>query len=450
MRGLAMRGLAMNAIALFTILLAASLANAQADANATPQSSPPPSPTPNCAAILKGSFSLPAMPLRLAKGAKLVITETDDATINGQHSHAVMTAAHTITQASKTEIRFDTHNVLNSSSGEYFALRGDEVNQEFPIDPDHLAGESGVATDFYVETPVFNGTVRVLYRHDLAAGEIWRWVSTDPVEFDLKLEDASKVRVRAVYTKELILLNGIKSFSEGFSLYDFGFMPVWTRDTSERPGGTEEIIQALTAVEQPAQPLRMARGTRFTFASQEEIIVDGEHRNYDMTSELTITGISKNFIRYDSRVTHSSQGDSDTPPDEENRRYFIADPAKPDKYEQEWLRNAEFQSIDVDTAIFRGRLSIVHHRYPEEETWIAKDPIELDLQLGDGSRVKVRAIYHKVTMRWTETITHYEEGFKLQDFLDVVLWQHMWGCNYESTVRLVGVEQPAAAQPQSH
>lgn len=208
-------------------------------------------------------------------------------------------------------------------------------------------------------------------------------------------------------------------------------------------------VQALTGAEQPAQPLRMATGTRFTFASVDEVIVEGEHRVHDMTSELTITRMSKNFIRYNTHVTHSSRGDSDTPPDEEGRDYYIPDPNQPDPHMKDWLHNAEFQDIDVDTAIFKGRLSIVHHQYRDGETWIARDPVELDFQLAHGSRVKVRAMYHKFATQWTKTIAHYEEGFELQDFRDVALWRHMWGCNYESTARLVGVQQPITAKSRS-
>lgn len=240
----------MNVIAFFATLLLATCP-AKAQANANPKQQFPPGSSD--ATETKRRLSPPSAPLRLVKSMKLIITETSDATIQGEHKHAVITAEHTIRKVTKTTIRFDTFHIINSSSDEYFTPDSDAQDQEFSTDSDHLSGEWGEPTDIYVETPVFNGNVHVLYRHDRAVGEIRRWVSTNPIELELKLEDGSRVRVRADYAKEFIQLNGTYWGTESFALYDFGLLPVWTRDTQERPGETKELTRVLTGIQYSAK-----------------------------------------------------------------------------------------------------------------------------------------------------------------------------------------------------
>lgn len=174
------------------------------------------------------------------------------------------------------------------------------------------------------------------------------------------------------------------------------------------------------------QTLRITKGTKFTQEMVTETAMGGVSTKSDMTTEITVTEVSKTTIKYDEHMTGKGSAggtEYDMPPtDTKDQEYTLPQASAPAETKP-GETPAEATDMDVDTSVFKGKVSVLHAKTDSAESWASPKPFIADIKLGNGKTVHVHVTYAKSVSDSKGTKTT-AEILSLADFPIVSLWMN--------------------------
>jgi hypothetical protein len=141
----------------------------------------------------------------------------------------------------------------------------------------------------------------------------------------------------------------------------------------------------------------LAKGKKFTVLLNTVTEMSGMKSTTAMTNEYTITAVSDSEVSYDVHITgKGSAGGAmyDMPPtDMKDQKYNR--PSEGAGSSSSGAGAGE-SDIDVDAGgAFQGKVHVLHNKTDNVESWASTKPIEIELKLGDGSKLKAHCSYAK-------------------------------------------------------
>jgi hypothetical protein len=175
-----------------------------------------------------------------------------------------------------------------------------------------------------------------------------------------------------------------------------------------------------------AQDVLIVKGKQFVTVMTSKVELGGTSTNSTMTFETTITGISDTSITYDQHVTGKGSAGAvtyDLPPQDQKNQSFVRTPKAATPPSTGDGSNPEETELEVNTAVFKGKIRVIHSKTESIEIWSSKEPFEALISLSGDKTIKLKCNYVRTSN--TKGNKTDAEVLTLDDFAIVSVFMHV-------------------------
>jgi len=184
---------------------------------------------------------------------------------------------------------------------------------------------------------------------------------------------------------------------------------------------TITLIASLNFVPDASSQIAAKTFEQLTVGNRFVVSTKTNMSNLITNTQFTITRLAGNTVTFDEHDTATTVSGSGSKPNaspaDQKGKTFTIEPFHK-------LANADApMTIDVNSPVFRGKVKVLHNQTAKNgETWKSVDPIDAEFTLGDGSKLKTKAIYIKNNIRNQNGHLYTIELFVLAPFPMIDIW----------------------------